>query len=425
MRGDGRWGVSRLRRRMGAALALGLLCAVALVGCGSSPSGTGPRFVVSRNPSPEWEPVSIRLTSLPPGGRVAITASVRAGALWTSRADYAVPADGVVDLDRQAPLDAPFHGVDGMGLFWSLHTASGAPATSVETWGASTQTVTLTADVDGRRVASSRIVRLGLAGAAPSHVVFDAGISADYFHPVRSSEGLRPAVLVFDGTDSGISTGVLSASRLAAAGYPALDLSTFGSAGQLGLSRSLPAERFIAAVDWLESQPGVDQRRIFTFGTSRGAQLALWAAVQYPDLVYGAIAPAGTTGLICSSPIPSPAVTIGGDWVPCLSGTHLVAPAAVLDLSRISGPVVLGCAGDDEQLDNACDWMDAGRKARGQHVDDAYVNAPDATHLFYLPPYWPLDLPAGPSAQATEDARVALWEAIEAALAAPSSVPGH
>ena len=407
------------------AVAIGILCAAVLTGCEATTTAGGPRFVVSENPSVAWEPVSIRLSALPPGARVAITASVRSGALWTSRADYAVPANGVVDLDAQAPLDGPFRGADGMGLFWSLHSASGAPATSDETWGAATQTVTLTADVDGRRVAGTRVVRVGLATAVPSRVVFDEGISADFFQPTVASEGLRPAVLVFDGTDSGISTGVLAASRLAAVGYPALALSTFGSAGQLALSRSLPAERFLAALQWLRSQPGVDPSRIFTFGTSRGAQLALWAAVSYPELVYGAIAPAGTTGLICSSPIPSPAVTVGGDWVPCSPGTQDPTPGAVLDLSRITGPVVLACAGKDEQLDNACDWMAAGRKARGQRVDDAFLSAPDATHLFYLPPYWPLDLPASPSAQPTEDARVALWKAIEAALSAPSTVPGR
>jgi dienelactone hydrolase len=369
--------------------------------------------------------VSIRLAALPPGGQVAITATVRAGALWTSKAVYAVPAGGVVDLDRQAPLDGPFRGADGMGLFWSLRSASGAPATSDETWGADWQTVRLTAVIDGRRVAATDILRVGLTGSASSRSVFTSGISAEYFDPAPTSEGLRPAVLVFDDTDSGISTGVLTASRLAAVGYPALNLSTYGSAGQSGVSRSLPAERFLAALHWLSAQPGVDPRRIFTFGASRGAQLALWAAVSYPDLVYGAIAPAGTTGLVCSSPIPSPAVTVGGDWVPCLSGTHLVNSAAVLDLSRITGPVVLGCAGQDEQLDNACEWMAAGRTARGERVDDAFISAPDATHTFYLPPYWPLDLPAAPYAQPTEDARVALWKAIAAALAAPSSVPGR
>jgi acetyl esterase/lipase len=189
--------------------------------------------------------------------------------------------------------------------------------------------------------------------------------------------------------------------------------------------RSFPAERFLSALSWLRSQPGVDDQRMFTFGTSRGAQLALWAAAAYPGTVYGAIAPGGTTGLICPSPVPSPTVTVDGAWVPCTTGTHDPAPAAVLDLQRIPGPVVLGCAGRDDELADGCAWLDAAAAKRPQREGDAYLRAPDATHLFYLPPYTPLLLPAGPAAQPTERAREALWHDILAALTAPSSVPGR
>lgn len=405
------------------------LCAVVAVlaaGCTGVPGyAAGPRFLVSGNPSADWEPVGIRVTALPPGARVSITANVRSGGLWSSQADYAVPPNGTVDLSRQAPIDGPFRGADGMGLFWSLRSANGAPATSEQTWEGGTQEVTLTAVVDGRRVARTQLVRVGLSAVAPSEAVFDDGISGDYFPPTTSSEGLRPAVLVFDGTDTGTSTGVLAAARLAAAGYPALAFSAYGSAGQPDPTRTLPAERLLSAIGWLRSQAGVDPSRIFSFGTSRGAALALWAAVAYPDLVYGAIAPAGTTGLICSSPVPAPAVTVGGSWVPCATGTREVTQANVLDLSRIQGPIVLGCAGNDEQLANGCAWMAAGRRARGERVDDSYLSARDATHLFYVPPYTPLYLPPVPFAQATENARVAFWAAVGKALTAPSTVPGH
>lgn len=392
------------------------LVAAALAGCGSLPSAGGPRFEVSEEPSGVWEPVHLRLVSLPPGGRVAIEASTLAGGRWSSRAVYSVPSSGAVDLDHDVPVSAPFTGADGMGLFWSLGSAGGAAATSPQQWGGSTLTVDLTATIDGRRVAARRLHRVGLVSVAPSRAVFDDGVSGDYFRPAASSPAPRPAVLVFDDTDPGTPTGVLAASTLAAMGYPALALSTYGSAGQLDPVRTLPGERVVAALTWLRSQPGVDARRIFVFGTSRGAQLALWAAVAHPELVYGAIAPAGTTGLVCPSPVPGPAVTVGGDWVPCLSGNRDPSPAAVLDLDRIPGPVVLGCAGQDEQLDTACGWMDAASVIRPPRGGDAYVRAPEATHLFYVPPYTPLYLPPPPAAQATEDARVALWSAIGRAL---------
>ena len=417
--------IRTMRRRVLAALAGVVLAAVALVGCSSQTGAAGPRFQLSANPTPVWQPVGIRVVALPPGQQVTIRAVLRPGAVWTSQAVYAVPADGVVDLARDVPLEAPFTGADGMGLFWTLHSTTGEAATSDVTWGGSSFSVDLQASVGGRPVAETRVQRTGLSAAAPARAVFDDGITGDYFQPTSSAEGVRPGVIVFDGTDPGSRMGVLAAATLAALGFPTLDLSAYGSAGQVDPVRSFPAERFLSALSWLRSQPGVDDQRMFTFGTSRGAQLALWAAAAYPGTVYGAIAPGGTTGLICPSPVPSPTVTVDGAWVPCTTGTHDPAPAAVLDLQRIPGPVVLGCAGRDEELANGCAWLDAAAAKRPLREGDAYLRAPDATHLFFLPPYTPLLLPAGSAAQPTERAREALWADILAALTAPSSVPGH
>ncbi|WP_285114005.1 acyl-CoA thioesterase/BAAT N-terminal domain-containing protein [Leifsonia sp. fls2-241-R2A-40a] len=410
-----------MRRKLAAALLA--LALGALVGCSGPPGAGGPRLEVSEEPSRIWQPVHLRLVSLPPGGRVTIRATARpqapdgtSGGTWSSQAAYVVPSSGVVDLDREVPVEAPFSGADGMGLFWSLLGDHGEQATSPQQWGGATVTVDVDAVIDGRRIAARRLHRVGLSSVAPSRAVFDDGITGDYFEPSRAVGAPRPALLVFDGTEPDIETGVLAASTLSAMGYPALALSTYGSAGQLGPVRTLPAERVVAALNWLRSQPGVDPRRIFVFGTSRGAQLALWTAVAHPELVYGAIAPAGTTGLVCPSPVPGPAVTVGGAWVPCVSGTREVTTSSVLDLARIPGPVVLGCAGQDEQLGNGCTWMDVAATVRPARGGDAYVRAPQATHAFYLPPYTPLDLPPAPQAQPTEDARVSLWSAIGRAL---------
>ncbi|WP_431246747.1 acyl-CoA thioesterase/BAAT N-terminal domain-containing protein [Leifsonia xyli] len=409
------FGMRAARRLAAGAAAVGLAFG-SLVGCASAATGAGPRFEVSEEPSGVWEPIHVRVVALQPGARVSLRARVAGGGDSSSQAVYVVPSSGVVDLDREAPVEAPFSGADGMGLFWSLGLSSGSTAVSPQLWGGASLSVDLEAVVDGRRVAARRIHRVGLQAVAPSRAVFDDGITGDYFEPQAQSRAPRPAVLVLDGTDPAAPSGVLSAATLSAMGYPALALSTYGSAGEVNVVRTLPAERVLAALNWLRSQPGVDPRRVFVFGSSRGAQLALWTAVAYPDLVYGAIAPAGTTGLVCPSPVPGPAVTVGGAWVPCVSGTHEVTPAAVLDLTRIRGPVVLGCAGRDEQLDNACRWMEAAAAIRPPHGGDAYVGAPRATHLFSVPPYTPLYLPPPPDAQPTEDARVSLWSAIGRAL---------
>ena len=406
-------------RRVAAAVVLVLAALAGVTGCSGSAAG-GPRIEASDEPSEVWQPVHLRLVALPPGERVTVQAHVASvvlgGPSWSSEAVYAIPSSGIVDLDDDVPLEAPFTGADGMGLFWSLRSDNGDPATSQEQWAGSTLTVELDALVDGRRIAVRRLHRVGLSSVAPSRAVFDDGITGDYFAPARGVRAPGPAVLVFDGTEPDVQTGILAAATLSAMGYPALALSTYGSAGQLEPVRTLPAERVVAALDWLRAQPGVDPRRVFVFGTSRGAQLALWTAAAHPELVYGAIAPAGTTGLVCPSPVPVPAVTVGGAWVPCVSGTREVSPASVLDLRRIPGPVILGCAGRDEQLDNGCQWLDAAAALRPARGGDAYVRAPQSGHVFYAPPYTPLHLPPAPQAQATEDARVALWSAIARAL---------
>lgn len=395
-----------------------------LSGCATAATG-GPRFIVETDPSGVWEPARIALEGLPAGQRVTVTASTEAGGGWASQAVYAVPPDGAVDLARQAPVQAPFAGADPMGLFWTMRSADGSGATSDRTWGGATLSIELAATVGGLRVAATQVQRVGLTAAAPAVAVADDGLSGDYFAPLHSQEGLRPGVLVLDGTDPGTPTGVLAAATLSAMGFPAFDLSTYGSAGQLEPRRTVPAERLLDAVAWLKAQPGVDDDRIFVMGTSRGAQLALWLAAAHPDLVYGAIAPGGTTGLVCPSPVPSPAITVAGAWVPCVTGTSTVEPASVLDLRHLRGPLVLGCAERDDQLANGCAWMDESARLRPAQPGDTYVRAAGATHLFYTPPYTPLNLPEGVAAQPTERGREAVWRAIATALTAPSTVPGR
>lgn len=412
--------MKRLRAVVATVAAAGLLAALAACTPGGSPA-LGAHFVVSKDPSAAWWPLDIWVEGLVPGHQVTVEASAQSSGHWSSRATYGIPADGIVDLATAIPELAPFSRPDAMGLFWSLAKSGPDGSASNSGWGDGTVTIDLTASVDGRVVASYAVHRMGLGSIVASHAVFDSGFLGDFFSPTGNAEGLQPAVLVLAGADNGMQSGVLAAAQIAGLGYPTLALSSFGSAGGVLQSGTLHAETLVAALDWLRGQPGVDKDRIFVFGASRSAPLALWAAVQYPDLVYGAIAPSGTTGVICTSPVPVPAITIGGAWVPCTTGTNVVRAADVLPLQQIRGPVVLACAGRDETLPNACDWMAAGLRVRGDQVDDTFLRASGSSHALYIPPYIPLYLPLSPAAQATEDARVAFWRAVQRALTAPSS----
>ena len=405
----------RLRMAIAAAATFGLLGALVACTTGGSPQ-LGGHFVVSKDPSASWWPLDIWVEGLVPGHQVTVAASTNSSGRWTSKATYGIPADGVVDLATAIPELAPFSQPDAMGLFWSLAKSGDGAAATNSGWGDGTVTIDLTASVDGRVVARYAVHRMGLGTIVASNAVFDSGFLGDFFSPTGNAIGLQPAVLVLGGADNGMQSGVLAAAQIAGFGFPTLALSSYGSTGGVLQSGTLHAETLVAALTWLREQPGVDKDRVFVFGASRAAPLALWAAVQYPSLVFGAIAPSGTTGVICTSPVPVPAITIGGAWVPCTTGTNVVRAADVLALQQIQGPIVLACAGQDETLPNACDWMTAGERARGNQVGDTFLRASGSTHALYIPPYAPLYLPLSPEAQATENARVAFWRAVERTL---------
>ena len=57
-----------------------------------------------------------------PGGtlRLNFSAVDRFGAIWSSKNDFLVGADGTVDPGRQSPLVGTYAGIDNLGPFWSM-----------------------------------------------------------------------------------------------------------------------------------------------------------------------------------------------------------------------------------------------------------------------------------------------------------------
>ncbi|HEY2557472.1 MAG TPA: acyl-CoA thioesterase/BAAT N-terminal domain-containing protein, partial [Diaminobutyricibacter sp.] len=263
-----------MRRLIALIAAAGLL--VALAACTAGGARPGAHFIVSKDPSASWWPLDIWVEGLVPGHQVTVTASANSSGHWSSRATYGVPGDGIVDLSTAVPELAPFSRPDAMGLFWSLAKSGAGASADNSGWGDGSVTIDLTASVDGRTVATYAVHRMGLGTIVASNAVFDSGFLGDFFSPTGSAVGLMPAVLVLDGADNGMQSGVLAAAQIAGLGYPTLALSSFGSAGGVA-SGTLHAETLVAALSWLREQPGVDKDRIFVFGASRAAPLALWA----------------------------------------------------------------------------------------------------------------------------------------------------
>ncbi len=256
------------------------------------------------------QPVSIRLSGFMPGQQVTLRAEcVLAGYTFQSEATFLVDSSGGVDLKNQAPLSGSYSQVDGMGLFWSMKPKLGSSATlTVQSTPPQTSFnvglqvhYNFTADVGGRSLAQASVVR---TFGSPDLVVKDVhenGLVGILYQPPGA--GPFPGVIVLGGSEGGLSV-TPDAMMLASHGYATLALAYFGGL-QANEYQSLPAtptmlplEYFGKAIQWLQSQPGIDPLRIGMIGWSMGGQAALLAggiyhqvktviAISAPILVYG------------------------------------------------------------------------------------------------------------------------------------------
>ena len=446
-------GGRRLRlRALGAVVAVA--AAAALAGC-VVPAG-GARILVARFGNGAADPVVVSLTGLKPGQDVVLraTATTVAGT-WTSRAVYAVPPTGRVELASQQPIAAPYVRPDAAALFWSMRGPSLSQPELERAWAEAPVRVELTAEQGGARVAAAELQRSPLAAQSVERTVTAADLDpaasagaasgADLSGPGPAAPGLstpepstldpealqagtlftplptlvypHPGVILIDG-DDGAASGAFAARRIAAIGFPVLVLPAFGPEGQIPGSAALSVEAFDAARAWLARRPGVDPDRIVVYGTGRAAPLALWFAASEPRTVYGAIAASGPTAELCASSSGAPTLLNEGRPVPCASPNRRIADTPILPLSRIPGPLLLACGTADELLPSACDWTRAGADERGVRAAGETLIAQGAAHELSAPPMLPIgldDLPAA-TAQATEDARVAFWSRVTALL---------
>jgi len=176
------------------------------------------------------------------------------------------------------------------------------------------------------------------------------GLFGRFFAPPAQGAG-HPAVLVFGGSEGGLSNGVaLQASLLASHGYPALALAYFNEPGLPPTLQNVPLDYFVSALNWLGRQPGVDAGRIAVIGASRGTEAALLLGAHFPQLVHAvaAYAPSSVVNSgISPTSVGGPAWTLGGKPVPTIAPYEWEDPSpasdpqAIIPVEDIQGPVLL------------------------------------------------------------------------------------
>lgn len=423
-----------MRRRLLRALVAVAALAAVLSGCAAA-GGGGARIQFSLFGDGMSQPFGVRLTGLQPGEPVVVSVEARtpAGPL-SSRAVYAVPPDGRVQLWSQEPISGPYPRPDGSGLLWSLTGPSLSQRQLEQQWVHGALDLRFRAEQAGLAVATATLHRAPLAAGTSDREVLGSDLIATgdpeasglappakvglLVESVPTPVDLRPGVIVIDGDDDG-GSGAFAAHQIAAAGFPVFVLPAFVPEGRIAGSAALSVETFDAALRWFSSLPIVDEGRVFVYGTGPSSSLALWFASHDPERVHGVFAASGATALQCTSEAGSPLLIQHGLPLPCANPERTIAGTDILPLQRIPGPVVLACGTADRLLPTACDWTRAGERARGKRDGDAFLYAQGAAHEISTPPELPIglsDLPPA-TAQATEDARVAFWQVVLARLA--------
>ena len=258
--------------------------------------------VISIQPSEVFidEPVSIRLSGFEPNQEVTIRATTvgiafpdltDTGIVRESQATFQADANGAVNLEKQAPLSGSYTDADGMGLFWSMteNPAKARPASSDPAptlLNAVQYHYKITAEVNGEVVAEATVIQnMGSASVAATDIA-ENGVLGQFYRPAGA--GPFPAVIALVGSQGGLLH--QSPKVLAAHGYAVLSLAYFNYTSPVDNTSlpdspyMIPVEYFGKAIEWLQSQPGVDPKRIGLIGFSLGGTVALQVGTVYPEV---------------------------------------------------------------------------------------------------------------------------------------------
>jgi dienelactone hydrolase len=331
----------------------------------------GPGFILGRNNPLIDEPVSPRLTGVPRGQIVRLSASSvdGSGIEFRAWAEYRTGPDGKVDPARQRSRAGTYRGADPFGLWWSMSSApelafsSGLRAIRTE----------LAAEISGELVAHAAFERLTMAPGVVIETVREGGLVATLFLPQSVP---APGIVVLGGSEGGLSQAEGLAALLASRGFTALALAYFGMAGLPAQLVEIPVEYVDAAILWLLARPEVWGDGVGLVGTSRGGELALLAASFCPKvravvgfaasgIVWQGFTPGATTALSawtrggrampCAFPVGLPArqdsnqpSSLLGCFLGALDRQRQIAKAEI-PVERIQGPVLL-ISGRDDQM---------------------------------------------------------------------------
>jgi dienelactone hydrolase len=362
------------------------------------------------------ERLAVRIDDLKPRQPVVVRASTKDadGKLWQSHAGFYADERGTVNLSTQAPAHGTYTGIDPTRLISSMNPPGvdyGRARFAYKR--ADPLTITISVESDGRTLATTDIVRRFVKPGGGMEDVREDGLVGTLFTPAGA--GTLPGVIVLGGSEGGLSSEDVAA-LLSSHGYAALALAYFGAQGLPQSLEEIPLEYFGRAIGWMMRQRRVKRGGLALVGTSKGAEAALLVASKYREVraVVGYVPSGVVWSCICGAADKS-SWSFGGKSVPFIPQAtdptyrppqgFPVRPAinyayrlrqreavrrATIPVERISGPVLLISAGDDQLWNSsALARMILDRlKARRHPFPDRHLTYESAGHLIgkaYLP----------------------------------------
>lgn len=278
-----------------------VLVRVMLLGvCAAAAAAESPQLSVMPATGAVDAPFHVALRHVLPGTRVRLSAS-RPDARsrnWTAVGEYLADASGTIDVDVSPSLWGSYTGVSPHGLWCSAlpvapekvkeylvdlqkHPELGtAPYLDVSSF----YTVSVSASIDGKVIATATATRSYANGIVPEEVTASGGVRGRFF-PARSGVGPGVPVVVLAGSGGGLPE--TQAALLASHGHPALAQGIFDYKDLPSTLREIPLETFRAGAEWLKQRTGA--QRVAIMGTSRGSEGAGLAASYFPDEFSAAI----------------------------------------------------------------------------------------------------------------------------------------
>ncbi|OZI34031.1 palmitoyl-CoA hydrolase [Bordetella genomosp. 10] len=222
-----------------------------------------------------------------PGARVTLrTRTLRGqGAAWRSEAHFTADAQGVVDLERQAPETGSYAGADAMGLLWSQVPDAEGQRDVFPDDVLHPLVTELEAEAGAARARATLTQRLAAPGVVRREVRED-GLVGTLFTP--ATPGPHPAIVVLNGSGGGINEP--RAALYASHGYAALALGYFKAPGLSDYISNTPLEYFKRGLDWVRREVRPWRGFVALSGQSRGGELVLLLATLFPRDVSAVVA---------------------------------------------------------------------------------------------------------------------------------------